>query len=249
MRKSNGDLFVPTNSFPGGENDGTATLVFREFQDRIHSLGASFDSSLDFGFVPNPVVLRGEFLYQKDVAVPLIDRNALAIGDVTNALRVDKNDFFKYVLGLDVTVFTNLLISGQLIQFINLDYTKTNKDANGNKCGEANCGSYTGDPTTLHLTNGMKQGDEVETFGSLFLSKPFGPEEQHRVNNIFIVENDGGYWNKFELEYGFTDIDENLVGTLEGNFYFGNRNTTFGQFQNSNNVRVGLKYYFDPSPL
>ena len=231
------------------QTDGGATLVFEEFQNRLHSLGASFDAALDFDFVPNPVVLRGEFLFQKDVTVPVIDRNALAIGDITNALRTEKNDFFKYVLGLDVTVFTNLLISTQLIQFVNLDYTKTNKDADGNKCREANCGKYTADPTTLHLTNGLKQGDEVETFGSLFLSKPFGPEQQHRVNNIFIAENDGGYWNKFELEYGFTQLDENLVGTLESNFYFGNRNTTFGQFQNSSNVRIGLKYFFDPSPM
>jgi Protein of unknown function (DUF1302) len=252
LQKANGQTFTPTDINPAtsalNENDGVATLVFREFQDRIHNIGASFDSGLDF--MPLPTVLRGEFLYQKDVLVPIIDRSQLAVGNVAEALTVEKADFFKYVLGLDVTVFTNLLVSTQLIQFWNLDYVSNRTDSVfGGPCQNANCGRYTGDPSTLALSNGLKKGDEVETFGSLFLSKPFGAEQQHRVNNIFIAENGGGFWNRLDVEYTFTEISENLVGTAAFNYYFGDDDTTFGQLENSSNLQIGLKYLFDPEPL
>ncbi|MEN8131374.1 MAG: DUF1302 family protein [Pseudomonadota bacterium] len=242
LRKTNGDVFQPTDNFAA--NDGVATLVFREFQDRVHNIGGAFDAALDV--MPVPTVLRGEFLYQKDVLVPVVDRNDLAIGDVANALRNEEADFIKYVLGLDVTVFTNLLISGQLIQFWNLDYIDEKNDLNGNGCATANCGRYTGDPATLALSNGLNKGDELETFGSLFLSKPFGAEQQHRINNIFIAENGGGFWNRLDVEYQFTQISENLIGTAAVNYYFGDENTLFGQLKNASNFQIGLKYLFDP---
>ena len=168
---------------------------------------------------------------------------------MVNALRNEEADFFKYVLGLDVTMFTNLLVSGQLIQFVNLDYIDENRDLNGNACTVANCGRYTGDPSTLALSNGLNKGDEVETFGSLFLSKPFGAEQQHRVNNIFIVENGGGFWNRLDVEYQITAISENLIGTAEVNAYFGDEDTLFGQCENASNFQIGLKYLFDPEPI
>lgn len=246
LQKQDGTPFVPTDSL-GNVNDGTATLVFRQFTDRVHNIGGSFDSALDLGKIDTPIVLRGELLYQKDVLVPVIDRSQLAVGDVTKALRPEDADFLKYVLGVDVTVMTNLLVSGQLIQFWNLDYIDEQTDTvNGGACTVANCGRYTGDPTTLSLTNGMKRGDRVETFGSLFLSKPFGAEQQHRWNNIFIVENDWGFWNRFDVEYTFTGISENLLGTVAANFYFGDDNTTFGQMEKSSNFIVGLEYLFGP---
>jgi len=33
-----------------------------------------------------------------------------------------------------------------------------------------------------------------------------------------------------------------LIGTFEVNKYFGDENTTFGQFENASNVQVGIKY-------
>jgi len=133
-----------------------------------------------------------------------------------------------YVLGVDVTVLTNLLVSTQLIQFFNLDYVDQP-------------GRYTGDFSTLHLTNGMNKGDEVETFVSFFLSKPFGDSYQHRWNNIIIAENGGGYWNRADMEYSFNDF---FIGTAEANFYFGDEDTQFGQFEKSSNFQLGLKYLF-----
>jgi len=203
-----------------------ATLVFEEKLNRISTIGASFDTAVDTDFVP--VVLRGELSYDIGTKQPVIDMNELSIGNITEALSMQDADILKYVFGVDVTVMQNLLISTQLIQFYNLDYVDENN-------------RYTGDFSSMHLTNGLKKGDEVETFISLFFSKPFGPEVQHRWNNILIVENDGGYWNRFDVEYSFND---NLIGTAEYNKYWGDENTTFGQFETSTNLQAGLKYLF-----
>ena len=175
--------------------------------------------------------------------LPVIDRNKLGYGDLVGGLQPVETDMFKYVLGVDVTVLTNLLVSTQLIQMYNLDFIDTNKDANGNTCPTTtdNCGVYTGDPSTLAVSNGLKKGDEIETFISFFLSKPFGSDVQHRWNNILIAENDGGYWNRFDVEYSFND---EFVGTAQWNKYWGDDDTTFGQFEDSSNFQVGLKYIF-----
>ena len=235
-----GLLNADNTPFSAATGGGPATLVFEETLDRIHNIGGAFDTSVDMG--SKPVVIRGEFLYQKDVMVPVIDRNALSIGDIANALKTEETDFFKSVIGVDVTVMTNLLISTQLINFFNLDYVDENKDSTGASCaGKANCGRYTGDPANLSLTNGLKKGDEVETFVSFFLSKPFGAEQEHRWNNIIIAENDGGYWDRFDIEYSFTDF---VIGSAEVDYYWGDKDTLFGQFKNSSNFQLGLKYLF-----
>jgi hypothetical protein len=143
---------------------------------------------------------------------------------------------------VDITVMTNLLVSTQLINFFNLDYVDESLDSNGVDCaGVANCGRVTGDPSTLSLLNNMKDGDEIETFISFFLSKPFGAEQQHRWNNIIIAENGGGYWDRLDMEYSFTDF---IIGTAETNFYWGDKDTTFGQFDKSSNLQLGVKYLF-----
>lgn len=211
------------NSQSGGN---PATLVFEEKLQRITTLGASFDTALETSFAP--VVLRGEFTYDKNVMQPIVNLDKLSIGNLTEALTTQETDYFKYVLGVDITVMTNLLVSTQVIQFYNLDF----KD--GDRI-------FTGDPSTLSLANGLNKGDEVETFVSFFLSKPFGNDYEHRWNNIIIAENGGGYWNRFDVEYG---INDELVGTFEINRYWGDKNTTFGQFETSSNVQLGLKYLF-----
>ncbi len=203
-----------------------ATLVFTEKLNRISTFGASFDTAIDTETVP--VVVRGEFSYDVGTKQPVIDKSKLAIGNLTGALKMEDADMFKYVLGVDVTVMTNLLVSTQLIQFYNLDYIDE-----GDR--------YTGDFTSMHLTNGLKKGDEVETFISFFLSKPFGSDGEHRWNNILIAENDGGYWNRFDIEYSFND---EMIGTIEYNKYWGDENTMFGQFEKSSNLQLGLKYIF-----
>ncbi len=222
-------------------------LRFTESTYEVNSIGTSFDMALEGTSVP--VVIRGEFLYDAGEKQPVIDKRLLAIGDLANSLTMQDADLFKYVLGVDVTVMTNLLVSTQLIQTYNLDYidekrtcTSQGDLALGGTGGkEFDCSKYTGDFSTLSMPNALNKGDEVETFVSFFLSKPFGSDVQHRWNNIIIAENGGGYWNRFDVEYSFND---EMVGTVEYNKYWGDEDTTFGQFENSSNLQLGFKFIF-----
>jgi hypothetical protein len=222
-----------TDVTAGGNWAGTAPeLVFEETLNRIHNIGTSFDYALDTNFL-GPIVLRGEFLYQKDVKSPIVDRLELANGNLTEALSMQEGDWFKYVLGADITVWKNLLISGQFIQFRNLDFVDDTL-AGG-------YGRYTGDRASMHLSNGLQKDYKNKEFYSLFFSKPFGPSQEHRFNNITIYEEGGGKWNRFDVEYSFMD---ELIGSAAWNHYWGNENTLFGQFNKSSNLQVGIKYIF-----
>jgi hypothetical protein len=44
------------------------------------------------------------------------------------------------------------------------------------------------------------------------------------------------------VEYRFTDA---LIGTAELNMYFGSEDTMFGQFKESSNFQLGIKYIFE----
>jgi hypothetical protein len=136
------------------------------------------------------------------------------------------------VLGADMTVMTNMMVSLQFIQDRNLDYVDTNT---------ASDWKYTADQATMSLTNGLNKGEENKNFGSLFLSKPFGASGEHRWNNIFMFEENGGIWNRFDIDYS---IDDNTQATFEINEYSGSDNTQFGQFSESSNMQVGVKYSF-----
>jgi hypothetical protein len=227
----------------GGE---AAILQFTQTLERVHNLGGSFDYTADTDSL-GAMVLRGEFLYQRDVHQPVIDRGAMSIGDLPAALTMRKGDRFKYVLGADVTVLTNMLVSGQFIQDRNLDFIDNNVDFNGASCSSstllnaANCGVYTLDFASMHMSNGFKKGKENKEYYSLFLTKPFGPNQLGRWSNIFMYEEDGGKWNRFDVEYSFTD---QLIGTFELNNYWGDKDTQFGQLEDSSNLQLGVKYLF-----
>ncbi len=223
----------------GTPGAGAPTLRFTESMHRVNSLGASFDYGTSMGDVP--LVLRGEFLYDRGDKQPVVDKFLLAMGDLTNSLKMEDADYFKYVLGADITVATNLLISGQFIQYMNLDYIDE-KDSCTTQTGiSIDCSRYTADFPTLSMGNGLQQGYENKEFYSLFFSKPFGASQEHRWNNIFIFEEGGGKWNRFDVEYSFSDT---VIGSAEWNNYWGDENTTFGQFKDSSNVQVGLKWLF-----
>jgi len=206
-------------------------LVFEETLERVQNFGTSMDYAVDLG--DTPVVLRGEFLYQKDVKTPVVNRTELGIGNLTEALKMEEADYFKYVLGADVTVLTDMMLSGQFIQFRNLDYIDEGTSLSSTTW------RYTADQAAMHLSNGLQKAEENKNFYSVFLSKPFGDSGEGRWNNIFIYEEGGGKWNRFDVEYGF---DDQLIGTFEVNKYFGDENTMFGQFENASNIQVGIKY-------
>ena len=204
-----------------------AQLQFLQEVARVTQIGGAFDYAIEseeFG----PVVIRGEGLYTKDGYSPVMNKDRLAIGDIVGALQMKKADRFKFVLGADITVLTNMMVSAQLIQDSNLDFVD-----NGNE--------YTTSYATMHLSNGFQKDEKNKNFYSLFFSKPFGESGQHRWNNILMLEDTGGRWNRFDIEY---TIDDNTVGSLEVNEYWGETNSQFGQLKNTSNVQLGLKYSF-----
>ena len=233
--------FDPTGgTFPGGYNSNPVELRFTETLHRMHSIGASFDYAVDTDFAP--VVLRGEFLYDKDDKQPVVNRQLLSSGALASSLVMEDADYFKYVLGVDVTVMTNLLVSGQFIQYLNLDYVHDKRRCTTQTGVSVECSRYTADFANISITNGLQRGYKNKEFYSLFFSKPFGEAQRGRWNNITIYEEGGGWWNRFDVEYSFSD---NLVGSLAWNNYWGDEDTTFGQFKDSSNFGLGVKYIFD----
>jgi len=218
---------------------GAAKFVFTEKHADIQQFGGSFDTAIetvDLG----PVVLRGEALYQKDVMTPIVNLAKLRIGNASAAFTNQKTDFFKYVIGADITAMTNMMISGQIIQIRNLDYVDETVNANSSNSTTTG-GKYTADTAVMHLTNGMQKAEENKEFYSLFLSKPFGASGEHRWNNIFMFEENGGKWNRLDAEFS---IDDDTQATVEYNKYWGDANTQFGQLEKSSNIQVGFKYSF-----
>jgi len=218
--------------------DPGAIFVMEEKLNKITQIGGSFDTAIETATL-GPVVLRGEALYQKDVMSPVVTRKDstgkdLNHGFLVNALKMEKGNRFKYVLGADITALTNMMVSFQFIQDRNLDYVDIgNKDATNWK--------YTADMATMHLTNNLHQAEENKEFYSFFLSKPFGASGEHRWNNIVMFEENGGLWNRLDAEYS---IDDNTQATIELNKYWGDINTQFGQLAKSSNIQVGFKYSF-----
>jgi hypothetical protein len=220
----------------------TANLRFTQTLERAHNIGGSFDTSIETESL-GPIVLRGEAVYQKDVYSPVFDRGKLAIGDLVGALKMKKGDRLKYAIGADFTFLTNMLVSTQFIQDRNLDYIDDSVDFDGSSCDGkgANCGVYTADFATMHMSNGFQKAEKNKEFYSLYLSKPFGSSDEHRWNNIFMFEENGGKWNRFDVEYS---INDEMLATFEWNKYFGDENTQFGQLANSSNIQLGFKYTF-----
>jgi len=234
--------YVGSSTTHGFTINNPVTLVFKEKHAKTNNIGGSFDTSIDteeFG----PVVLRGEALYQKDVMTQVIDKAQLSIGNLSEAFTAKKGDKFKYVLGADITALTNMMVSLQFIQERNLDFVDetsrvvTTSGQNTYVMGD----KYTADMATMSMANGFQKAKKNKEFYTLYLSKPFGESGQHRWNNLFMFEEGGGKWNRLDAEY---TLNDDTVLTAEYNKYFGNENTQFGQFKESSNVQLGVKYSF-----
>jgi len=220
----------------GGNAGNYATLRFTQSLERTSNFGGAVDFAVDTESL-GPVVIRGEALYTKGAKQPVMDKGRLAIGDLINALTMQEQDRFKYVVGADVTVATDMMVSAQFIQERNLDFIDT-----AGYSGVSGSRKYTTDYATMHLTNGFQKAIENKEFYSLFLSKPFGESGEGRWNNILMLEEGGGRWNRFDVEYS---LSNEVVGTFEVNKYWGDANSQFGQLENSSNIQVGLKYIIE----
>lgn len=211
----------------GGAAGVAATLRFTQRVKRVVNVGGSFDMAIETA-VLGPVVIRGEVLYTKGSYSPIIDKDKLAHGDLVGALQMVKGNRAKIVLGADITVLTNMMISAQFIQ-----------DSDLNFIDGAN--HYTADYATMSMGNDFNKAIKDKNFYSLFLSKPFGASGEHRWNNIFMFEENGGKWNRLDAEFS---INDDTQVTVEYNKYWGDENTQFGQLVASSNIQVGVKYSF-----
>jgi hypothetical protein len=224
------------------DNDGAANLVMVQKRGDIHNIGGSFDTAIETSTL-GPVVLRGEALYQRDVKSQTVNLAKLKIGNLTETFKAVDTDYLKYVLGADITALTNMMISAQFIQIRNLDFI--DETVNASSAGDGNSDVtgqyYHADQSVMHLSNGFKKAEENKEFYSLFFSKPFGASGEHRWNNIFMFEENGGKWNRLDAEFS---IDDDTQATVEWNKYFGDENTQFGQLAKSSNIQVGVKYSF-----
>jgi hypothetical protein len=239
VKDSSGNYYGKDARTDEGTGRLAPKLVFVEKLNKIQQIGGSFDTAIETATL-GPVVIRGEALYQKGVKSPVIDRNKLGIGNVVEALKMVEGDVFKYVIGADITVLTNMMVSAQFIQEMNLDYIDEAGTCTGTSTG-ANCGRYTADRSAMHLSNGLQKAEENKEFYSIFLSKPFGASGEHRWNNILMLEENGGKWNRLDAEFS---IDDDTQATVEYNKYWGDANTQFGQLEKSSNIQVGVKYSF-----
>ena len=219
-----------TNGAYGGAAGQYATLEFKQEVKRVVNLGGSFDMAVETEAL-GPVVIRGEALYTKDGYSPVIDKTKLSHGDLVGALEMVKADRFKYVLGVDMTALTNMMVSLQYIEDRNLDFVD-------------GANRYTADYATMSMSNGFNKAIEGKNFYSLFLSKPFGASGEHRWNNITMLEEStagNGKWNRLDAEFS---IDDDTQATVEWNRYWGDANSQFGQLDKSSNIQVGVKYSF-----
>jgi hypothetical protein len=218
----------------GGANP--AFMAFVESQNKINTFGTSFDYAIDTALAP--VILRGEFVYDKDSMVPVVDLGKLAYGDFVGAFQNENADFFNYVIGLDITVMTNLFVSFQFMDKWNLDYVDENVQYAGNTQAYS---KHTANPATMSMSNNFEAAQEHQIMYTLFLSKPFLQQENLRINNLFLYEDIGGIWNRFDLEYTYTD---DVIFAAAYNYYGDSPNSTFGQFADMSNAQVSVKLIF-----
>ena len=216
---------------------GQATLQMLQDVNRVDTIGTSFDVAVDTSLAP--IVIRGEFVYDKGSKAPEVDLGKLAYGDLTGAMTMADADMIKYVIGADVTLGKNLFTSLQFMDIWNLYYKDQQVQHTGNS---REYGSFTANPASLSILNGFRKAQEHQIMYTLFLSKPFLESDVLRVNNLFLLEDDeGGYWNRFDLEYSYSD---DTILSAEWNKYGGDKFGVFGQFEEMSNFQVGAKYIF-----
>jgi len=246
---SDGRIYSGALGHPSNDGDpqkvDQIVLVATEKLYRVHSIGGSMDItvSTDFG----PVVMRGEFLYDRGERTPVLDQGILGTGDLANGLKMESADFFRYALGVDKSILNNIYASIQFIQFVNLDYIDAltrGRDILGDPLIDSVTGEaftlQSVDFPTMNLRNGFRQARKYKSFWSLHLTKDFY-YDQLRLSNLLLYSNDGGYWDRLILEYQY---DDRWRFSAESNLYFGNEDDVLGQFRDSSSFRIAVSYAF-----
>ena len=205
------------NDWPNTGDAVTATAIRRRL-DRLSVFGFSLDRYFETG----DFVLRLETAYTKGQPFVKPDSN------------LDEKDQIGYMLGYDRWIYTDWLFSLQLWQNYILNADKS-------KNPYIWLGANDFDWNTGEITNG--EIDPINTQFSAYVAHDgfFVGDTGHL--EVFMLYNAmEGYWwswNKFRYEY-----NDNISMAIGCNFYWGNKDSTLGQFRDNDNIFLEFKYAF-----
>lgn len=202
--------------------------------DRISVMGGSFDYQWQkfLGLLEN-LVTRGEIAYFK---------NDVFVDDEFN--NHDK-DHIDYMLGFDKYAFVDWWISIQLWQswIINPNHWKNSYLSVAAQLKELRPTGII-DPLGFPLFEADWTGyrDAVETLLSFYVMKDFLPSKIFHTEYFLLWDpDDDDIWVRLKCKYDFSDA---IYGTVGFNFYWGNRDASFGQFRKNDSCFIELKYCF-----
>ncbi len=190
--------------FPGFLN--APTRVDLE-HTRLHIFGATFNYTLGYW------QLRGELAYtlNKYTAV-----NPLESGPSGQDM-AKKKDTIDYCLGFDRSIFTDWLISGQIIQNIVI-----NADS--------------------HMVKGLSLRDKraVDTHFTLVVSKLFH-NDQMTIQSLIAYGTEGEWWISPMFKW---EVTQNATFSFGAQIFEGNHYDTLGQFNRNDQLFTRIRYSF-----
>jgi hypothetical protein len=128
-----------------------------------------------------------------------------------------KKDTVDYCLGFDKNVFTDVFLSGQIIQSIVL-----NADS--------------------HMVKGLslQERRSVNTFFTFVIQKLFN-NDQMGVSSLIAYGTEGEWWINPKIWW---EVTQNIKATLAAQIFEGNHYDTLGQMDDNDNIFIQLKYSF-----
>ena len=209
--------------------------------ERMYSVGGSFDATLSHLPLLGSIIFRAEAIYNFDnIMVNIPDPFTIPVGPNTSlsnflprsvvgpggevvwnagdpfpeTVRIDD---WTYALGIDKYVFTDYFLSFQFVQHHIRDY----------KSSFVN-------PVT------GKQAEENDYWCTFLIQKDWLNEKMWtKVLNV--VGRHGDYWIQPQLSYLFK---EKYKATVQGNFYGGTQNNMWSRFDGSDNIAFRVTYQF-----
>ena len=190
--------------FPGFINAPTSVELKHT---RLHIFGATFNYTLGYW------QLRGEMAYTMNKYTGV---NPLESGPSGQDM-AKKRDHFDYCLGFDRSIFTDWLISGQIIQNIIID----------------------ADP---HTIKGLSLRDRraIDTHFTLVIQKLFN-HDQMTIQSLIAYGTEGEWWISPMFKWETT---QNTTLSIGAQIFEGNPYDTLGQFDKNDLIYTRIRYSF-----
>ncbi len=220
------DILVPIN------------IELTRKNNRMYSVGSSFDTTLSHIPVLGTVIFRAEAIYNFDNIMmnipdkrdptPFREGNYLVNpifrqnGDILWEAEVPfpetvEIDDWTYALGIDKYVFTDYFLSFQFVQHHIRDYKSSFVNP---------------------ITGRQAEGND---YWCTFLIQKDWLNEKLWTKVLNVVGRHGDYWIQPQLSYLFK---EKYKVTIQGNFYGGASNNMWSRFDESDNIAFRVAYQF-----